>query len=205
MVLGKGYAYDLVNTEVLLDRMAVEDGDLVLSDGPRAMRYRVLAVDLEDETAPPQALRKIVELAKAGASIVLGQRRPTRAPGLRDYPACDEEVARLVGQLWGPSGGRAGRRSLGKGTIVCGTEIDETLQAEGIPPDFEGPWDYIHRRSGDVDLYFLSGSGHAECTFRSSGKEPELWDPKTGQIRDAVWYRASDDGRTVVPISLPEN
>ena len=54
MVLGKGYAYDLVNTEVLLSRLSVEDGDLVLPDG---MRYRLLAVDLEDETAGPQAFK----------------------------------------------------------------------------------------------------------------------------------------------------
>ncbi|HUT88017.1 MAG TPA: glycosyl hydrolase [Thermoguttaceae bacterium] len=202
LVLGKGYAYDLVNTEVLLDRMSVKDGDLVLPDG---MRYRVLAVDLEDETVPPEALRKIVELAEAGATIVLGQRRPARTPGLRDYPACDEEVVRLADQLWGPEGANAGCRSLGRGTIICGTEIDEALRAEGILRDFEGPWDYIHRRSGDADVYFVAGSGHAECTFRTTGKEPELWDPATGAIRDAVWYRATDDGRTVVPIRLPEN
>ena len=202
LVLGKGYAYDLVNTEVLLERTSVQDGDLVLPDG---MRYRVLVVDLEDETVPPRAMRRIVELAEAGATIVLGQRRPTRAPGLRDYPTCDEEVVRLAKRLWGPEGAKAGRRSLGQGKIIVGTEIDDALQAKGIPRDFEGPWHYIHRRLGDGDVYFVAGSGQAECTFRTSGKEPELWDPATGAIRDAVWYRATDDGRTVVPIRLPEN
>jgi len=48
--LPKGYAYDLISTEVLLDRMAAKDGDLVLPDG---MRYRLLVVDLEDEQARP--------------------------------------------------------------------------------------------------------------------------------------------------------
>ena len=62
----------------------VEDGDLVLPDG---MRYRVLAVDLEGETVDTRALTRIVELAEEGATIVLGERRPTRAPGLRELSA----------------------------------------------------------------------------------------------------------------------
>jgi hypothetical protein len=200
--LGKGYTYDLVNTEVLLTRLSVEDGDLVLPDG---MRYRVLAVDLEDETVPPKALRKIVELAEDGATVVLGRRRPIRAPGLHDYPACDEEVGRLAGALWADSSDSPRTRPLGQGKIVRGTAIDDALRAEGIARDFEGPWDYLHRREGELDLYFLAGSGHAECTFRAGGREPELWDPTTGEIRDAVWFRPTGDGRTVVPIRLPEN
>jgi hypothetical protein len=94
---------------------------------------------------------------------------------------------------------------LGRGKVLGGTPIDEALASEGIPADFEGPFDYIHRRAGDVDIYFVAGSGDAECTFRAGGREPELWDPVTGRIRDAVWHRRAVDGRTVVPITLPQN
>ncbi|MCH5377826.1 MAG: hypothetical protein JJ992_28050, partial [Planctomycetes bacterium] len=98
MVLGKGYAYDLISTEVLLSAMAVENGELVL---PHGMRYRVLAVDLEDKAVTLEALEKIAELARAGATIVLGQRKPERTPSLQDYPACDQRVQKLADQLWG--------------------------------------------------------------------------------------------------------
>ncbi|NUQ64171.1 MAG: hypothetical protein HUU20_17005 [Pirellulales bacterium] len=202
LVLGKGYAFDLVNTEVLLERMSVRSGDLVLPDG---MRYRMLVVDLASDAAPPQALKKIAELARAGATIVLGRDRPKRAPGLENYPACDEEVRRLAGELWGDAGGQASVRSFGSGRIIAATPIDEALKQAGIAQDFAGPWDYIHRRVGDAEIYFVAGAGEAECTFRVSGKEPEFWDPATGRIRDAVCYRTSEDGRTIVPIALPEN
>ena len=203
LVLGKGYTYDLVNTEVLLGRLAVQDGRLALPDG---LSYRVLAVDLEDEAVPPEALAKIAGLTRAGATVVLG-RRPRRAPGLKDYPACDQEVARLAGELWGAGQGETGRRPLGKGYVVSGLPIDEVLKAEGVAPDFEGPWDYIHRRADGVDLYFVAGrkAGEAACTFRVGGKEPEFWDPATGRLRDAVHYSTAPDGRTLVPIALPEN
>ena len=200
--LPRGYAYDLINTEVLLSRMSVRDGDCVLPDG---MRYRMLVVDLEDDAVPPAALRQIIKLAKAGARIVLGQRQPRRAPGLAEYPDGDAAAHRLAAELWGTDGAQASRRSLGRGTLITGTTMDQVLHAAGILPDFESPWNYLHRRADATDIYFVAGQGDAECTFRVHGKEPELWDPVTGQIRDAVAWRARDDGRTIVPLSLPEN
>ncbi len=201
-ILGRGYAYDLINTEVLLNRLSVRDGMLVLPEG---MSYRILVVDLVDERAQPQVIQKLIDLAKAGATIVLGARRPRQAPGLTGYPACDEEVRRLAAELWGEQGDRAFHRSLGKGKLVGGTAVDDVLRAEGVLPDFEGPWDFTHRRAADLDVYFLAGEGRGRCTFRVSGKEPELWNPATGVIRDAVPYHATDDGRTIVPIDLPRN
>ena len=197
LVLGKGYAYDLVNDEVLLDRMSVQNGKLVLPDG---MSYRILAVDLVDGAVPPQTLRKIVELAKAGATVVLGTRRPTRAPGLHDYPNCDATVRQLADELWSS----ARSQSLGQGKVFAGRAIDDVLQSEGILPDFEGSYESIHRRLGETDIYFVSGSGATECVFRVTGKRPELWCPRTGAIRDAVCYRPTEDGRTIVPLTLPE-
>ncbi len=202
LVLGGGYAFDLVNTEVLLERMSVEGGELVLPDG---MRYRMLVVDLGSEAVPPEAVKKIAELAKAGATVVLGGRRPERSPGLRNYPACDDEVRRLAAELWGDRGGQPDARSPGNGTILAGMDMDQALQRMGIAPDFTGPWDYIHRRAGDAEIYYVAGSGEAECIFRVEGMEPEFWNPATGEIRDAVQYRTSEDGRTIVPIALPEN
>lgn len=192
--LPEGYTYDLVNTEVLLERLRVEKGDLVLPDG---MRYRMLIVDLEDETVQPAALEKIAELAEAGATVVLGSRRPDRAPGLENYPACDAEIRKLAARLWGGE-------AQGQGRVVADKTLAEVLAEKQIAPDFEGPWPYTHRRVGDAEIYFLAGSGEAECTFRVKDKEPELWDPLTGTIRDAVMYRVQD-GRTIVPIRLPEN
>ncbi len=198
LVLGKGYSYDVVSDEVLLERMSVEDGKLVLPDG---MSYRVLAVDLEDEAVSPKTLSKIVELAKAGATIVLGKRQPTRAPGLHDYPGCDKNVQALADELWG----KTGTHVLGRGKVITGQAIDDVLQAEGVQRDFEGAYEYTHRRDGDTNIYFVTGSGTEECVFRTSGKEPELWCPKTGTIREAVSYRTTEDGRTAIPLAMPEN
>ena len=199
--LPKGYTYDLVNDEVLLERMRVEKNFLVLPDG---MRYRLLVVDLDDETADPAVLGKVAELADAGATVVLGRRRPERTPGLKDFPVCDETLRQAAERLWGAPDGAAGVRRAGKGRIAAGVELARLLESLKALPDFEGPWAYTHRRAGAADIYFVAGQGDAECTFRVRGKEPELWDATTGRLRDAACYRAAPDGRTIVPLSLPE-
>jgi len=117
--LPKGYTYDLLNTEVLLGRVSATKGGLLLPDG---MRYRMLVVDLEDETAEPEALDKIVKLAEAGATVVLGSRRPQRTPGMKSFPECDADLRRLAERLWGPLGAAPGVRPLGMGRVVTGLE-----------------------------------------------------------------------------------
>ena len=183
--LPRGYAYDLITTAVLMDRVAVKDGNLVLPDG---MSYRLLVVDLDDDTVPPRALHKLHSLAQAGAAIVFGQRKPQRTAGLDGYPLCDAEVQRLAAGLW-----------------VTAATLPESLAARRILPDFDGPCDYTHRRAGDAEIYFVSGRGAVECTFRVSGKQPEIWDAVSGKTSDAAQWHATDDGRTTVGLSLPEN
>ncbi len=199
--LPEGYSYDLINTEVLLKRMSVRDGNLVLPDG---MRYRLLVLDLEDEAMPAQALSKIVELAKAGATVVLGSEKPEREPGLESASARDAHIHKLAAELWGESDAEQ-VRAFGQGHVIRNVTLSTALQGQGILPDFVGPFEYIHRHSEEGDIYFVKGSGRAECVFRVSGKEPELWDAVSGTIEDALAWHSRDDGRTVVPIVLPEN
>ncbi len=94
-------------------------------------------------------------------------------------------------------------------TIVRGGSVVALL---GVPPDFEyaglsdaGDLDWIHRRAGDVDIYFVASRWDAPekvaCTCRVSGKQPELWDPVTGEVREALAFR-QENGRTTVPLEF---
>jgi hypothetical protein len=182
MAVPKGHGYDVMTTEALLERVTVKNGGLVLPDG---MAYRVLAVDLDDDQAPLAALRKIAEIKQAGVPVVFGARKPQRAPGLS---AGEDEVRRLGETLW------AGTPTLA-----------EALKAAKLTPDFEGPFEYTHRRDGGAEIYFVAGTGKAECAFRVSGRQPELWDAVSGKIDQEVASQRSEDGRTLVTLDLPEH
>lgn len=94
-------------------------------------------------------------------------------------------------------------------TVVHGSS---PVAALGVPPDFEstglsdaGELDWIHRRAGNEDIYFVASRWDppekVACTFRVAGKQPELWDPVTGEIRDAAAFR-QENGRTTVPLEF---
>ncbi len=189
-----GYDYDTVTEEVLLQRMTVKDGRLVLPDG---MSYRLLALRNQAAISLP-VLRKLKELAAAGATIV--GPKPARATSLSGYPQCDTEVRQLADPLWD------------KGRIVSGRTAREVLLAAGVQPDFEfrggdqeTDVDYIHRRDGAAEIYFVANRAprpeSLACRFRVTGKAPELWDPVTGQRRLAAAYEMRD-GRTTVPLEF---
>ena len=67
--------------------------------------------------------------------------------------------------------------------------IAGVLAKMNVPPDFQADQNlrYIHKRDGKADIYFVSNGQptavEANCTFRVSGKLPEIWDAVTG--RDA--------------------
>ena len=112
----KVYNFDGCPPAVLMEQADVRDGKIVF---PSGASYHILVLpDMKAMT--PELLRKIEELATAGATIVGSP--PFRAPGLSDYPACDREVDELVLKIWGSHEipAQVSHRRLGKGTLWWG-------------------------------------------------------------------------------------
>jgi len=207
--LPSGYDCDTINAEVLLTRLSVRHGRLALPDG---MSYRLLILP-QRETMTPEVLKKITALVDAGATVA--GPKPSRSPSLRDYPKCDEEVGRGADDLWGLGDGQGGAgHPHGKGRVIRGTNLQEILLAQGVLSDFEyrsghhdANVDYIHRRVGQSEVYFVSNQADrreaVQCTFRVGGREPELWDAVTGEIRKAVVFSQTGNGTTSLPLELP--
>jgi len=198
----KGFTYDLLSSEVLVNRLSVKDGRLVLPDG---MSYKMLVIDLEISEIPLPVLKKIDELINEGATIVLGETKPLNAPGIYNYPESDKEISNIADKLWTQTSGQIQVRKMGKGKVYTGTNMEEILKDNQILPDVEGPFEYIHRAAGNLDIYFVSGEGKAECTFRVKDKKPEIWNPLTGEVTEAASFKSTDDGRTSIVLDLPKN
>ena len=197
-----GYDHDNINLDALLRRLSMRKGQLTLPDG---MTYRMLVLPAQDRMAP-QALTKIASLVEAGA-VVVGP-KPTGMAGLVAEPERQKSFDALVTRLWGSS---SANRLL-RGHVFPG-EAQAALQMLHLQPDFaftglseEGEIDWIHRRVSGVDIYYVTsrwnGAEKIYASFRVAGKQPELWDPVTGEIRDARAFR-QHDGVTTVPLALP--
>ena len=208
--LGPGYDYDVCNSEIILTRLAVKDGRIVLPDG---MTYRLLVLP-ESTTMPVEVIAKLKELVAAGMTLI--GTRPDQAPGLKDYPDCDRQVKAMADELWGDcDGSTVKEHAFGKGRVVSGKPIRELLDVAEVKPDFSyadaepGAFlDWIHRSADGAEIYFIANrmnrAEKANCTFRVSGKPPELWDPVTGTQRDLPRFEAKD-GCTMVPLEFDAN
>ncbi len=196
-----GYDHDNANLDVLLHRVTVKGGRLVLNDG---MSYRMLVLP-DDSTMAMDAIRKIDELVRMGATVV--GPRPRGMAGLAKNAAEMGEFNRLVARLWAADPSNPAPT----GRVSAGTPA-ETLASLQVPPDFsykglsaDGEIDWIHRRAGRTDIYLVSSRWDAKekitATFRVKGAQPELWDPVTGEIRKATAFRQVN-GCTELPLEF---
>ena len=199
-----GFDYDVTNEEALLRYASVKDGWIVYSTG---MRYRILVLP-DHQVLSHAALRKVEELVRNGATV-LGK-KPQRAVTLMGYPASDAEFVRLANAVWGTAEEAVGTHGCGKGKVMWGRTARETLIEMGVAPDFEAgsttaALDYIRRTIDGREVYFVSSqqpqAESVTCTFRVSGKQPQLWDAVTGRIRPAKAFTRRD-GRTSIPLEF---
>ncbi|MFA6126278.1 MAG: glycosyl hydrolase [Bacteroidales bacterium] len=230
--LGPGYDCDYSNAEVLLTRMSVKNGRVMLPDG---MSYRLLVLQNCTSTSPEicrqvssyqqlpvspvpytamsvEVIKKIRELVLGGATVVGPP--PEKSAGLTNWPKSDQQVQKIAAEVWGDLDGVSRTaRQFGKGRVIWGQTPREILLADGVKPDFtftgqdtlEDLFDYIHRTSGDTEIYFvINRTNHPETrdfTFRVAGKQAEIWDPVTGEMREAGGFRQVD-GCTVLPLEF---
>jgi hypothetical protein len=212
-----GYGFDFANTDVVLNRLQVDNGDLVTDTG---MRYKLLYLGGTSRYMTLPVLRRIKELVANGATVA-GD-RPISSPSLADDP---EEFAKLAASLWsgkttsslvesgrGPFDTPGKRRDFcrAKGRVISGRNVDAALARLGVARDFDyrkpqadSEIMFLHRRLADAEVYFLTNrkprQESIEASFRVTGKRPELWRAETGRS-EPVSYRI-ENGRTLV--SLP--
>lgn len=200
-----GFDYD-VTDEVIFLKLKVEDGKIVV---PGGIRYKVLV--LPDHKVLSQAvLEKVEELLLDGATV-LGA-KPEKQISLVGGIEAQNKFANLSAKIWKANSSEKGEKEYGKGKVAWGMTAREYLLSKEIPTDFDvlendskTDFDYIHYTIGECDVYFVTNQTterqRINSVFRISGKQPELWDALTGEIREATAF-TQINGRTTVPLTL---
>ncbi len=212
----KGYNFDAVSPGILMRQAKADRGQIVFPEGTS---YRLLVLPAA-ETMTPALLNKIEALVRKGVTVV--GTPPVKSPSLSGYPQCDESVRLLAERMWGgrevPA--QTTERRYGKGCIIWGGAATQApggeklypsyesstalLRKRGVVPDFEtlGPVRYHHRRTRDVDIFFVSNREarpvDVACAFRTDGAAPELWNPVKGTRRTLPRFDVQGD-----TVSLP--
>jgi hypothetical protein len=188
------YGYDLVNADILANRMTVESGDLVATGGAR---YKALYLGGSSAVMSMAVLRRIAALVDAGATVI--GVAPTRSPAFGDDPAA---FAALVKQVW------SNRH------VITATDPEAGLAKIGMKPDFQmsggtaADYSFLHRSLPDGDLYFVrhatNKAERIEARFRVIGKQPEVWRAIDGSAASVSYRTEGED--TVIPLDIgPED
>lgn len=187
-----GYDYDLIGANKIND-LTVKNGQICT---PVGGTYKVLFLPKIDWVRP-ETLAKIEQLVKAGATVIGA--KPQKSPSLQAYPQCDEQVLELVEKLWNSG-------------LIKDKKITDFLKKNVAAPDFKveqgnkADIGFIHRKMDDTDIYFIANSQQESRAdtyrFRVAGKQPELWNAETGEIKDLAVWKDNGDGTTSIPIRL---
>ena len=185
-----GFDYDLIGANKLKD-LTVKNGTVYSSVGNT---YKVLMLPNSD-FVKPETLQKVKELVDGGAKVI--GKQPSQSPSLSHYPNCDDEVKTYVDALWGTG-------------LVKDIPLEEVLNKQ--IPDFKIESDdktdlsFIHRKTDDTDIYFIANARKEAreivARFRVAGKQPEIWNSETGEIKDLVVFKQNEDGTTTIPLQL---
>lgn len=214
----KGFGFDACSPLMLLNQgVHVNHGNIVFPDGGS---YKIMILPLIKSMTPP-LLAKLKQLVADGATII--GTPPLRSNGLQNYPAWDDEIVKIVTELWGSTDIPAAinMRRFGKGKIYWGGMMstadsaslypayraaEHVLKEMGLTEDFisNGKVRYGHHVTETHDIWFVSNRTNEKfktsCTFRCNTGAAEVWDPVTGEMF-ATNCQRNDNG--TISINLP--
>lgn len=229
LLTANGYAFDLVNDDVLQHRTTFAGEELRAG----AMTYRVLILP-NIHALPLETFQKMEQFVRQGGTVIALERTPETSTGMKDHEAQDAEVKRLSAELFGtPSGpDDNGLRTNGQGRTFFMDSVmyrDDPLDyrsavfdpfiktlRECVVPDMdidlvragkrtnEGLC-CLHRRAESMDIYFVANiqdsATRQSVGLRTTQGQPYFWDPFTGEHRPIYSY-SRDDTYTRFTLSM---
>jgi len=200
-----GFDYDVTDETIFL-QLKVEDGKITV---PGGVKYRILVLP-DHKVLSLAVLKKTEELLQQGATV-LGDKLIGMV-SLVGGAEAQQQFQELADKIWGETSSGKEEKPYGNGTVAWGMTARDYILSKGTPADFDilendskTDFDYIHYTIGESDVYFVTNQTterqKVNARFRVVGKQPELWDALTGEIREAKAF-SQQDGLTTVPLTF---
>ena len=214
-----GYDFDFINDDALARLASLHAG--MLRAGTAA--YSVVIVP-DVQYMPPESVECLLRFVQDGGFLMFVARLPAAAPGLKDNDTRSARLASVLRTFWGGSLPRADDFvTCGKGAVFLSHHPSVVLARlpAALPPDFEivqagdssesarqrarENVGFLHRRSDDVDLYFISNISSflqdLRVQFSVAHKIPQRWNPESGEMEDTLVFRHSVPAGSSSPVT----
>lgn len=181
-LMQQGHSFDFVS-DAQLEKTRWQD-DRLITEGGAAYRTVIVpaATVMKIET-----VRHLLELAKAGANIVIWKSLPKTVPGWHNFSAREQELKSLLGDLKFVNGSA----TVGKGRILFGADLAALMSKAKIPREAmaDHGLKFIRRALPGEVVYFIanpSAKAVAEwIPIAASCRSAVLMDPMTGALGKA--------------------
>lgn len=201
-----GHVLDELSRNDLLYRSTIKNNRLILPDG---RTYRLLILP-EVKTLSLPILEKLQAMLEDG--LWISATKPTSWAGM--LPMKEQRTWKsIVEDLWNKLPDGVYRYGAGRLFINIPTEriFDELKLRTDFSYVSSNPTSSIrssHRRVGTDDYWFVCNNRQQNdsllASFRITGKQPEWWNPQTGEIHSINIFRQHDE-QTLIPLLLHPN
>jgi len=204
-----GYDFDFLNDDALARLASVQAGTLRIGTGA----YSVVIVP-SVQYMPPESLERLLGFVQDGGFLMFAGRLPEAAPGVKDNNTRSARLSSLLNTLWGGNLPKVDDFvTCRKGAVFFSHHTSTVLGRlpAVLPPDFKITQardssesarqrarenvGFLHRRSGDVDLYFISNISsflqELRVQFSVGHKVAQRWNPESGEIDDTPVFNYS--------------
>jgi len=201
----RGYGYDHVSDHFLAEA-TYGQGRVAIGGNT----WRVVLVP-ECRLMPAPTLRKLVQLARDGATILVLGKLPADVPGWNDLEKRRAEFRELIGSLQPVQEANSGlqRATVGQGAFLIGPDVEVLLRTAGVPaePCANLGLRFMRRRDKDGYWYFLANRGdHAVngwVAFTTPAKSAVILDPMYENRTGVAALRETQEGFQVYLRLLP--
>jgi len=199
-----GYSFDFVSDRLLVEAITVSEQQLHSRGGP----YRALLL-AGCTIMPPETLRRILDLARAGATVLVLGELPSDVPGMADRAARRQQLDGILSELGPLAAADPGvaMANVGQGRLLAGAGLAALLQSAGIPREsaVDTGVELIRRRDEDGYLYFLANLSRQPLdqwiSLAVEAAAVSIFDPMA-QTHGTARIREGEDGGTNVYLQL---
>jgi len=197
-MIDRGYTFDFISDQQVLRTQCAENS--LRTEG--GSEYRAVLVPAA-EFMKIETARQLLDLAEAGATVLVWKQLPQDVPGRHDHAARKQRLGELMGRLSLDAGGAA---TVGKGKLIVDDDLPALLDASEIArePLVDHRLQFIRRRNSSHVSYFIANHSaevvNGWVAFASPCRSALLMDPMTG--RTGVAPTREENGRAEVRLQM---
>ncbi|MBT28351.1 MAG: glycoside hydrolase family 2 protein [Thalassobius sp.] len=207
----EGYAFDFIS-DMQIQTLSAKGKEIIATGGS----YQTIVVP-KTEFISLSTFEKLVELAKAGGTVIVHESLPMNLNGLGELAVRQQAFESLKGALKFTDSEEAGiqQANMGEGRFLLGDDLNALLQFANIRVEKlqEKGLEYIRKKNDNGTFYYLVNwtdkAVDSWVPLATSAKDLEIFNPLTGvkgkgvlQASSEVSPEASPDGTVQCFIQL---